>query len=61
MRDTASDEFTRASWHWQNAQRKGGKSGEAFENIHQPRSSWPLVLIGFLAVVVGLGVMGVMS
>lgn len=44
----------------QYAQRYNASKGDAF-HVEQPeRSSWSLVLIGLLAVVVGLGVLGVM-
>lgn len=58
MIDTASDEFTRADPLYQRARALGSNCGQAFHVEAPHRSGWPLVLVGLLAVIVGLGLLG---
>ena len=58
MADTASDEFTRADPLYQHAWRHKGNTGQALHVEAPQRSGWPLVLVGLLAVIVGLGLLG---
>jgi hypothetical protein len=56
---SAVDPFTRASATYQAAIRAPHKSGQAWEGYSpRPRSSWPLVLLGFAVTAAAVHFMG---